>query len=283
MPTSTTNYALQKPLVNNAADQDLWGDEINSDLDSIDTLLKSGITSLTIAETANFTAVASISVKNFYLCDATGGAITATLTVAATAGNGATLSIKKTDVSVNAVTIDGSGSETIDGSLTYVLSSQNQSATLVCDGTNWKVQSTSAVNVPDASTSVKGIIQLATNAETATATNSLKSLVPSSVLYSPGAAKAWAKFTCPGAVISSGYNVASVTRTALGRYTINFTVPFATADYAPIITQFDSVTSAAVSAVTAQFSGSMSIEFFSSTTGAFTDPTFGYIVIHGNF
>ncbi len=41
MPTYTPNYNLAKPLVNSAVDQDLWGTELNSDMDIIDTTMKS--------------------------------------------------------------------------------------------------------------------------------------------------------------------------------------------------------------------------------------------------
>lgn len=41
MPTYTTNYNLAKPLINSAVDQDLWGDELNSDMDIIDSTMKS--------------------------------------------------------------------------------------------------------------------------------------------------------------------------------------------------------------------------------------------------
>lgn len=41
MPTYTTNYDLAKPLVNSAVDQDLWGDELNNNMDIIDTTMKS--------------------------------------------------------------------------------------------------------------------------------------------------------------------------------------------------------------------------------------------------
>lgn len=40
MPTFTPNYHLAKPLVNNATDQDLWGGELNDDMDIIDTTMK---------------------------------------------------------------------------------------------------------------------------------------------------------------------------------------------------------------------------------------------------
>ncbi len=39
MPTQTTNYGFSKPLVNNAVDQDLWGTQLNTNLDTLDTLL----------------------------------------------------------------------------------------------------------------------------------------------------------------------------------------------------------------------------------------------------
>ena len=40
MPTLTTNYSLKKPLVNNATDADLWGGQLNENLDTLDTELK---------------------------------------------------------------------------------------------------------------------------------------------------------------------------------------------------------------------------------------------------
>lgn len=39
MPTLTTNYSLNKPLVNNATDQDLWGGYLNTNMDTLDTTI----------------------------------------------------------------------------------------------------------------------------------------------------------------------------------------------------------------------------------------------------
>lgn len=36
MPTSTTNLSLNKPLVNNATDADLWGGYLNTNFDTLD-------------------------------------------------------------------------------------------------------------------------------------------------------------------------------------------------------------------------------------------------------
>ena len=40
MPNTTTNYALYKPLVNDATDEDLWGGYLNDSMDLIDTQMK---------------------------------------------------------------------------------------------------------------------------------------------------------------------------------------------------------------------------------------------------
>jgi hypothetical protein len=72
------------------------------------------------------------------LCNATGGAITATLPPAA-ACKGFPVTIKKTDASGNAVTVDGNASETIDGAANYPLAAQWNSVTVQSDGTNFVI------------------------------------------------------------------------------------------------------------------------------------------------
>lgn len=39
MPTSTSNFGFNKPLVNDPIDEDLWGGQLNTNWDSIDTIL----------------------------------------------------------------------------------------------------------------------------------------------------------------------------------------------------------------------------------------------------
>lgn len=81
------------------------------------------------------------------LCDATSAAFTVTLPAAATAGDGFVVAVKKTDSSANAVTIDGDGAETIDGSTTRLLAVQNESVILICDGSDWSIKAVSASGV----------------------------------------------------------------------------------------------------------------------------------------
>jgi hypothetical protein len=71
----------------------------------------------------------------------TTGGVTITLPSAATVGSGVVIYVKDRDGSAagNAITIDGAGSETIDGNLTFSLSSNYQSITLLSDGSNWSI------------------------------------------------------------------------------------------------------------------------------------------------
>lgn len=80
------------------------------------------------------------------LVNASGAPITVNLPAVAVAREGFIISIKKTDATANAVTIDGSGAETIDGTTTFVLSTQFKSATLACDGSAWQIISEGRVS-----------------------------------------------------------------------------------------------------------------------------------------
>jgi len=70
--------------------------------------------------------------------DASSGAVTVTLPEAASS-RGRVLFVKKTDSSSNAVTIDGNGSETVDGATTQDLFLQYECLQVICDGTGWAI------------------------------------------------------------------------------------------------------------------------------------------------
>ena len=84
---------------------------------------------ITVSETLN-------GEDRVVFCDATLGPITVTLPAAADS-EGKTYDIKKTDNSANAVIVDGNGAETIDDQTTQTLSSQYDSLTLFCNGSEW--------------------------------------------------------------------------------------------------------------------------------------------------
>lgn len=85
------------------------------------------------SETTNFTITATGTV---FLVDASSAAVTATLPAAATYPD-RMITVKKVDSSTNSVTVDGNGSETIDGSTTQVITTQYVSITMISDGSEW--------------------------------------------------------------------------------------------------------------------------------------------------
>lgn len=90
---------------------------------------------------ADYTAVDADAL----LVDTTSGAVTITLPEVSLA---ARIIVKKTDVSVNAVTVATPGSETIDGAASLTISTQNEAYSLISDGTNWYTSSLPASSMP---------------------------------------------------------------------------------------------------------------------------------------
>lgn len=86
-----------------------------------------------VTKTGAYTATAA---DYTIICNASGGAFTITLPAAAS-HTGRIYHIKKIDSSVNAVTVDGNVSETIDDGLTAVLTVQYESITIQSDGSEW--------------------------------------------------------------------------------------------------------------------------------------------------
>lgn len=90
-----------------------------------------------VTVTANYTMT---DVDVMIVGDATSGNITITLLTAA-GREGRDITVKKSDASVNLVTIDAEGAETLDGSLTVGLSSKNAVRIYKSDGVNWQLVS----------------------------------------------------------------------------------------------------------------------------------------------
>ncbi|MBL7701639.1 MAG: hypothetical protein JNM14_05285 [Ferruginibacter sp.] len=102
------------------------------------TLSVTGSTAHSITtKTANYTATAS---DYTIICNNTSGGITISLPAASGAA-GRVYAIKKVSGTLNNVTIDPNGSETIDGASTRILTLQYEAALIQCDGTNWYILS----------------------------------------------------------------------------------------------------------------------------------------------
>ncbi len=106
-------------------------DFVNRTSDTTDYLLKPRVASISADYTAS-------DLDSVVLVDATSAGITVTLPDA-TVVSGKNITIKKTDASANAVTVDGNGSQKIDGATTASLASQNKYISIVSDGTNWHI------------------------------------------------------------------------------------------------------------------------------------------------
>ena len=90
--------------------------------------------SLTLAYTA-VTSAYSVQLTDFVI-DCTSGTFTVLLPTAVGI-SGKQFAIKNSDS--GSITVDGNGSETIDGALTFVLSTKGEAIWIVSDGANWKV------------------------------------------------------------------------------------------------------------------------------------------------
>jgi hypothetical protein len=106
----------------------------------LDELRINGVLFAGVAEpvtvTGDYTVLSSDSMV---LVDASSGPITITLPLVSTVA-GETFTVKKIDSSANAVTIDGSASETIDGETTKVLTNQWWALTMNSNSTAWFIK-----------------------------------------------------------------------------------------------------------------------------------------------
>lgn len=94
---------------------------------------------VTAAKAATFTVDDSAGT---FLCDATAAPVVVNLPLAASAKY-RRITVKKIDASANAVTLDGSGAETIEGAATLATTTQYKAYTVQSDGTTWWILSAS--------------------------------------------------------------------------------------------------------------------------------------------
>ena len=97
--------------------------------------LEAGYKDATITSVSG--AYTALSTDEVILASA-GSAFTITLPTAVGI-TGRTYTIKKTDASVNAITLDANSAETIDGALNYILSGQFNTVSIVSNGSVWQV------------------------------------------------------------------------------------------------------------------------------------------------
>jgi len=87
--------------------------------------------------------------------------------------------------------------------------------------------------VPTASQTVKGLIEIATSAETTTGTDQTLAMTPGLADYHPAIAKAWVSFNATGVpAIADSYNVSSLTDNGVGDITVNLSITLSSANMA---------------------------------------------------
>ena len=95
---------------------------------------------VTLTTTVTTTSYSQAQADSILLVDddTAGSTVTINLLLGSSAYDGSTLKIKKLGTTANVI-IDGSGAQTIDGAATFTLTTQYESVTIVCDGTNWHI------------------------------------------------------------------------------------------------------------------------------------------------
>lgn len=158
-------------------------DEIDGNVDTNTAAiaaLSAGLFDTVATLTTGTTNVELTDDGKLYLCDTSGGSITINLP-AIGSSEGVRFGFKKTSAS-NSVTIARDGTDTIDGGTSYTLSNNGEYVVLVADDAtpdNW----ISAVlsDVPAATTSLAGKIEIATDAEVAAGTDTARASTPASI------------------------------------------------------------------------------------------------------
>jgi len=90
----------------------------------------------------------------------------------------------------------------------------------------------SAWSVWNGTTALYGLARWATQAEMEAASSTTIGVCPANLHYHPAATKASVSWTGATGVVTSSYNVTSISRTGTGAYTINFTAGFGSGNYA---------------------------------------------------
>jgi len=130
--TPTPNLQLIVPTV--GGDANIWGNELNTNLGTLDNLALA----FTSNQSASFTAAANtFGPENAYKVTTGGSTITATLPTPSTC-TGKIINVKKVDAGVGSVTVSATPA-VIDGNNTYVINAQYQFVRVQSNGTSWDI------------------------------------------------------------------------------------------------------------------------------------------------
>ena len=134
-----THTALDSEFSTNLADNSTKDISAQDVRDAITNLMDSvwGVSYVVSIDDGDSPYTADLDAINTIIADDSSGAITINLPAVASSTH-RTLYVKKTSAS-NTTTLDGNGSEEIESSTTYVMSTQYDYVKIVCDGVGWHV------------------------------------------------------------------------------------------------------------------------------------------------
>ena len=200
---------------------------------------------------------------------------------------GPRLGTAETDISTLQSTVAG---------LSYVASIEGQTGALTLDETSGIENSGSAIQLRQASSSQFGAVKVdnttitaasgvisavatsfASQAEQETGSSTTKAVSPGRQQYHSSAAKAWANVTQSAGTytLQSSYNVSSISKTATGRVTVNFTTSFSSAQFAVLITPGEG--GSYIGFLNSIATGNVSVGLRNSTSGADLDVGFSVL------
>lgn len=103
---------------------------------------------------------------------------------------------------------------------------------------NWRCisyfKAATGAHVTAATATASGVIEIATNAEMTTGTDTTRAATPANVRYHDGVLKCWGYVTVSGGTptLAASHNVTSIADTAVGTVTVTIATDFTTASYA---------------------------------------------------
>ncbi len=175
------------------------------------------------------------------------------------------------------INVNGLGTKSILKNAASTIAAGNivagQVVTAMYDGTNFQMQSQTAVVVPPVAT--QAVVEAATSTNTYVA--------PGRMQFHPGCVKVWALIDASGTLIS-GYNIETITKSGTGKMNIDFVTDMSSANYATIVT-----TQAADSTVNVAYVSNTSPPQTTDVTvcnvnaaGTLTDPVFWNVMCLGD-
>lgn len=262
MSSLTPNFDLILPGVNDPSDQDLWGGYLNSNFETIDTVMKNNqdlAGGNTSSETTDFN-VTSADQNTTFLVDCSAGNVIASLADVTTLPNGFRVGFKKIDSSSNTLTLEPSGSQTIDDAANYVLSGQYDYQAIEGNTVEWyKISPDVDLPLASAAETLAGVSTILGISPAGFAGN--KSLSSSGYYKFPG-----------GFIVQWG--------TGVDNTTVSLPVAFSNTDYVIVGNWYNSIPAGASSAGVVIDNGSVTTTGFKAWIGSAGSPdTYRWIAI----